>query len=276
MTRDEIGLALDWAAAEGWNPGLFDADPYQAADPEGFLIGRIADEPVAMISAVRHGEDFGFLGFYLVRPDRRGQGHGWAIWQAAMERLAGRNIALDGVLAQQENYRRSGFQFAYRHVRYQGQGHPAPAPVPTAGRLVPLDTWPFADLAAYDRAFFPTERDAFLRRWIAQPRTLALGLIQKDRLVGYGVRRACRQGHKIGPLFADTPSAAETLFSALSAQLPAGDPIYLDVPEPNPAAVALAERHGLTPVFETARMYTGPIPDLALERTHGVTSFELG
>ena len=53
-------------------------------------------------------------------------------------------------------------------------------------------------------------------------------------------------------------------------------PLFLDVPEPNRAAVALAERHGMTPVFETARMYRGPAPAEPVERMFGVTSFELG
>ncbi|MFZ2854309.1 MAG: GNAT family N-acetyltransferase [Rhodocyclaceae bacterium] len=97
MSSGEIELALDWAAAEGWNPGLFDAAPFHAADPGGFLIGYVGDEPVAVVSAVRYGAGFGFIGFYLVKPDRRGQGYGWAIWQAAMARLAGRSIGLDGV-----------------------------------------------------------------------------------------------------------------------------------------------------------------------------------
>jgi phosphoglycolate phosphatase-like HAD superfamily hydrolase len=48
------------------------------------------------------------------------------------------------------------------------------------------------------------------------------------------------------------------------------------VPEPNAAAVALAERHGLQPVFETARMYRGPAPSEPLTRIYGVTTFELG
>jgi hypothetical protein len=39
---------------------------------------------------------------------------------------------------------------------------------------------------------------------------------------------------------------------------------------------ALAQELGLTPVFETARMYTGAIPPLRLERVYGVTTFELG
>ena len=33
---------------------------------------------------------------------------------------------------------------------------------------------------------------------------------------------------------------------------------------------------GLTPVFETARMYRGPAPALPLERIFGITTFELG
>ena len=32
----------------------------------------------------------------------------------------------------------------------------------------------------------------------------------------------------------------------------------------------------LTPVFETARMYTGPDPEIELAKQFGVTTFELG
>ena len=53
-------------------------------------------------------------------------------------------------------------------------------------------------------------------------------------------------------------------------------PLYLDVPEPNPAAMALARAAGMEPVFETARMYTRPPPPVRAERVFGVTSFELG
>ena len=41
-----------------------------------------------------------------------------AIWNAAMDSLAGRNVGLDGVVAQQDNYRKSGFRLAYRNVRF--------------------------------------------------------------------------------------------------------------------------------------------------------------
>ena len=47
MTRDEVDVAVDWAAAEGWNPGLHDADCFYRADPQGFLVGLLDGEPIA-------------------------------------------------------------------------------------------------------------------------------------------------------------------------------------------------------------------------------------
>jgi hypothetical protein len=52
--------------------------------------------------------------------------------------------------------------------------------------------------------------------------------------------------------------------------------VALDVPEPNAAAVALAEQYGMKPSFETARMYTGPVRTIDLPTVYGITSFELG
>jgi hypothetical protein len=75
-------------------------------------------------------------------------------------------------------------------------------------------------------------------------------------------------------LIADDRDAAEAVFAALVG--PAGGQVFLDVPQPNAAAVALATARGLAPVFETARMYSGPIRPVALERVYGVTTFELG
>ncbi|MBN4679015.1 GNAT family N-acetyltransferase, partial [Pandoraea nosoerga] len=73
MRPDEIALAVDWAAAEGWNPGLADAPCFAAEDPQGFFIGELDGEPAAVISCVNYGAQFAFLGFYIVRPDLRGR-----------------------------------------------------------------------------------------------------------------------------------------------------------------------------------------------------------
>ncbi len=273
MTRPEIDLAVEWAAAEGWNPGLHDAESFHAADPEGFLVGLLDGEPVATISGVRYGQDFGFIGFYIVMPTYRGQGYGLRIWNAAMQRLAGRTVGLDGVVAQQDNYRKSGFALAWNNARYEGVGGGARS---VDDAIVPLATVPFEALDAYDQAFFPDDRRAFLRAWIGQPGAAALGLVQDGRLAGYGMVRPCRSGAKIGPLFADDPQLAERLFVALKALAPQGAPLFLDIPVPHGAALELVQRHGMTHGFETARMYTGVHPQLPLERLYGVTSFELG
>ncbi len=273
MNRSEIDLAVDWAAEEGWNPGLHDAGSFHAADPEGFLVGLLDGEPVATISAVRYGQDFGFIGFYIVKPTCRGQGYGLRLWNAAMQRLAGRTVGLDGVVAQQDNYRKSGFALAWNNARYEGVGGGAGS---ADEAIVPLSTVPFEALDAYDQPFFPDDRRAFLRAWIGQTGAAALGLVQDGRLAGYGVLRSCRRGAKIGPLFADDPQLAERLFVALKARTPQGAPLFLDIPVPHAAALELVQRHGMTRGFETARMYTGPAPDVPMDRFYGVTSFELG
>ena len=99
-------------------------------------------------------------------------------------------------------------------------------------------------------------------------------MIRRD-LRGYGLIRPCRRGYKIGPLFADNAEIAQRLLDALLAEA-AGAPVNFDVPLPNEAAKTLAETRGMTPVFETARMYTRGDPGVALDRVFGVTSFELG
>lgn len=290
MRAAELPGALDWAATEGWNPGLSDAACFLAADPQGFLIAEVAGEPVGCVSAVRYDEGFGFLGFYIVRPGHRGQGHGRALWHAAMAWLHPRVVGLDGVVAQQANYRRSGFVLRHRNIRY-GAEAPRPPSLTGAPRVVDAAAIPFATLAAYDRQFFPAPRDAFLRAWLTAPGHVARAVpgdgvpaacgdgapaaCRDPGLRGLAVLRPCREGSKIGPLHAEDPDAARALFAALLAEAPPG-PVFLDLPEPNADARAMAREAGMIPTFETARMVAGATPDLPLHRIYGITSFELG
>ncbi|MGZ5050331.1 MAG: GNAT family N-acetyltransferase [Methylobacter sp.] len=273
MARQEIDIAIDWANKEGWNPGLHDGDCFYAADPSGFLLGLLDDEPIATISVVKYGSSFGFLGFYIVKPEYRGQGDGIQIWNAGLASLRGRTIGLDGVVAQQGNYKKSGFSLAYSNIRYRGNGGDCGLDDPN---IVPLSSVPFEWLCAYDQPFFPDDRREFLRAWIVQPQSAALAFLNNGKLAGYGLIRACCSGYKIGPLFADSPEYAERLYLALKSQAPQNAPVFLDIPAVNPAAVHLVTRHNMQSVFETARMYKGPHPKLPISRLFGVTSFELG
>ncbi|MCA6122261.1 GNAT family N-acetyltransferase [Bradyrhizobium sp. WSM 1704] len=272
MQPDEIALAADWAAAEGWNPGLADAACFAAEDPQGFFIGEIDGQPAAVISCVNYGMRFAFLGFYIVRPDLRGRGYGLKIWNAAIAHACPRVIGLDGVVAQQANYRKSGFELAYANIRYGGVV--AAPPAPNADTIALTDV-PAALIEADDATVFPAPRPAFLRAWINTPGHVGRAQMRDGRLAGWGVIRPCRSGRKIGPLIADDRAGAETVLSALLASSGGGG-IFLDVPDINRDAVALAQSLGLAPVFETARMYTGAISQLRIDRVFGVTTFELG
>ena len=130
-------------------------------------------------------------------------------------------------------------------------------------------------MQADDATVFPAPRAAFLRAWINAPGHFGGALLRDGKLAAWGVIRPCRIGRKIGPLVDDDRAAAETVVQALLAS-PGRNEIALDIPAVNRDAIAVAESLGLEPTFETARMYTGPIPSLRLDRVFGVTSFELG
>jgi len=265
-----VETLVDWAAAEGWNPGRSDAAAFRAADADGFLLGTIDGEPVGAISVVRYDPTFAFLGLYIVRPEWRGRGHGLEMWHAGMALAGDRTIGLDGVVDHQADYARSGFVLMRRNIRHGGVGG-GEAPE----GLVSLDAVDRKMLVGYDAGIFPVPRPRFLDGWLAMAGISALGVVRDGALVGYGVARPCRVGVKIGPLFADDEATAERLFIGLSAWT--GDrPLFLDVPETNDAARRLAERHGMAPTFETARMYAGVAPGEPVERIFGVTTFELG
>jgi hypothetical protein len=274
MSAADLDLAVEWAAAEGWNPGLDDAGVFRAADPRGFLMGLVDGEPATSISVVRYGEGFGFLGFYIAAPAFRGKGHGLPTWTAGMKHLGSRIVGLDGVPAQQANYAKSGFVLTWRNVRYVGRA-PKGAMSPGSATLLDARAVPFDVVAGLDRAFFPAARDGFLSAWTTAAGRHALVAIDDGIAVGMGVARACREGFKIGPLYASTPEIAGRLFAALCDRLD-GAQVSLDAPEPNWYAVRLAESYGFKPAFETARMYKGTAPECDLERLYSVTSFELG
>ncbi|MDM0111940.1 GNAT family N-acetyltransferase [Variovorax sp. J22R133] len=274
LLRNEMALAIDFAALEGWNPGLHDAACFYAADPEGFMIAEMDGKPIGCIAAVRYEEHFGFIGFYVVAPPWRGKGIGLELWRAGMTRLTGRVIGLDGVLGQQDNYRRSGFSTAWQNARFASVTRAAGLGV--SAQIVPLQSVKFDMVRADDRRVFPAARDSFLHAWLQMPDATGFAWMERRRLAGWGVIRRCREGHKIGPLVADNRDIAKGLYLALCRSVPVDETVYLDIPLSNAKAVTLTQSLGMQRVFETARMYAGKRPAVEMERIFGITTFELG
>jgi hypothetical protein len=76
-------------------------------------------------------------------------------------------------------------------------------------------------------------------------------------------------------LFADDARVAEELYKACLHVVP-GEQTYLDIPMDHPAAFDLVTKFQTTYVFECARMYCGPEPEMDKRKIFGLTTFELG
>ena len=271
MSLADLERVLDWAAAEGWNPGLDDAAAFHAADPSGFLMGWVGAAPVAAISVVRHNPRYGFLGLFLTHPAWRGKGLGRRMWEAGMTHLGDRAVGLDGVLAQQANYARDGFVLAHRTVRHLAAVPPDPWP---HARRVEPDMLP--DLVGLDAFVSGEARRAYLEAWFTDtPTRRTLALIDSGVITGVGTIRACREGYKVGPLIAPRAPEAESLLRALAAAIGTRS-VLIDMPEANEAALAMAAHLNFRPVFETARMYKGAAPLGKPAAIYGEATLELG
>lgn len=270
MTRDDLALVLDWAAEEGWNPGLDDATAFHRTDPEGFFLAIDGDTPVAAISVVNHSDRFAFLGLYLCRPSYRGRGIGFDLWSHAVGHAGDRTVGLDGVAEQQANYERSGFVRSGATTRYSGAVEPESDPSirPIAPADIPL-------AVAFEEAASGWRKEAYLSGWFTDCETRRSFVLEGlDGLQGMATIRLCRTGCKIGPLVATSPEAALRLIRHAVSCL-AVDSVMMDVPAGSTDLVDLCRQLGLFAGFSTARMYRGPFQDVA-HPLYAVASLELG
>ncbi|WP_019612739.1 GNAT family N-acetyltransferase [Psychromonas ossibalaenae] len=272
MNKSELQLAVDWAAAEGWNPGLHDAEHFFNGDEQGFFAGEINGRIVAVGSAVCYDDSYAFCGLYIVDPEFRGRGLGFALTKARLEYCGKRNTGIDGVLENVDIYQRVGYKPFYMNHRFQTE---ASAQGFDHKSIKPIEEGHIAEIINYDRQCFPAKRETFLRQWIQQAEGRSLLFSCEGKIQGFAVRRKCLQGYKVGPLFADNIEVARELFKALQDDIH-GEIVILDVPENNPAAMLLARDNSMQKVFATMRMYQKGLPDIDHDKIYGITTFELG
>ena len=156
--------------------------------------------------------------------------------------------------------------------------------VPSAGieppgqdGIVPIDSTRLEAIYSYDRAIFPAERAFFLSVWLGAAGHIARAAMEGGRITGYGVIRPCYGGaRRVGPLFADDPRTAQRLLHALMSNSEQGDPVFIDVPEPNTAATELCQQYGLEPTGRTRQGFIGLVPSTRVEKIFGVTTLEVG
>ncbi len=274
MTLQELGTVLDWAAGEGWNPGVEDAAAFFAADPGGFFVAEEKCRPVAAISVVNHSAEFAFLGLYICRPAQRGRGIGYALWQHALAHAGKRTIGLDGVAEQQGNYARSGFRHAGATTRYSGRfGKIASADAPGLS-LRPAAAGDVASLVSVEAEVSGWRKARYLEAWFQNSKQRKSYIAERaGRFVGMMTVRTCRSGAKIGPLYAADETAAAALLRR--AALRHSPSLTIDIPAGSERLASLCADLGLKPGFVTARMYRGAPADKR-KGYFAVTTLELG
>ncbi|MGV6848488.1 MAG: GNAT family N-acetyltransferase [Marinibacterium sp.] len=267
MNSADLDMVLDWAAQEGWNPGLDDAAAFLAADPGGFFLRLVDGEPAAAISVVNHGADVAFLGLYICRPEFRGRGLGLDLWTHALDHAGDRIVGLDGVPAQQGNYARSGFVATGQTVRFMGRVPPTDAAAGSAD---------IGKIMAADETAEGYARQGFARAWFADtPTRRTVHLKGCGATPAFATFRQCREGVKIGPFHAHDLAQARDLLGLCPPEF-ARAPLYIDVPASGVGLVDLLTGLGFEPVFDTARMYRGGAPSPRHPRFYAGATLELG
>jgi ribosomal protein S18 acetylase RimI-like enzyme len=289
MTRSELDLCLQWAANEGWNPGLHDAEIFWVTDPQGFFVAEQDGQIIGTGSMVYYSPNLFFLGLFIVPPNLRGNGIGremFSHWQSHMQQrleLAddqSPKIGMDGVLAMQPFYKQGGFRLEHQQTRHS---------IMTGAwtKLNPNESvctrdvaeLPFEQVLEFDRLHFGVRRSTFLRQWLQPKDGWTRCVVGADgQITALGTIRRATKGWRIGPLFATGREAADLLLRDLCNRVNQlrSDVVYLDVPQANSDAVALVKKYQMSPEFTCGRMYCGPAPTLPWQQIFGVTSLELG
>ncbi|MEI7481220.1 MAG: GNAT family N-acetyltransferase [Elusimicrobiota bacterium] len=256
----EMELVVAWAAREGWNPGLRDAECFLAEDTSGYFIAEADGKPVGCIFGINFSADLCMGGVFIVNPEYRGGRIGVELQKRAALHAGKRTVGFDAVEYKVKNYGFFGFKPAYKIVRYEMLARPAGKDIET----VDLTAYPFDKFNAYDRKFFPADRSRLMGEWIKQkPAGAALGIIANGALAGYGVIRKAYHGYRVEPLYAESREIAENLLLALVGRVEPGVPVYINIPLPNSSACALAQKYEMKPAIMLVRMYNRIMTDTA-------------
>ena len=273
---DGLQTLVEWAEDEGWNPGPNDAEIYWATDSDGYYGYFHNYKLIAGGSIVSYNKQFGFMGFFIVKPEYRSLGIGRKLWYQRRDTLLSRlnddaSVGMDGVIAMQPFYKKGGFEIAFRDERHEKIGEEFI--IDQNISLIIKDD--FDSILEYDKQCFGFSRPQFLLPWLKQPEVKTFKYSNNGKLEGFAIIRKANKGYKICPLFADNSTIAEELYKACLNSV-VGEPLYLDIPVINSDAVAITQKYNTTYVFECARMYYGKAPNIEIDKVFGITTFELG
>ncbi len=251
----DIDRAIALTDLEGWGYTRADFLRLLALEPRGCLAAEADGSVVGVLTTTTYGP-LAFLGAVIVQPERRGEGIGGSMMNAALEYLEAvgvETVRLNAYVHVVPFYERLGFRKEFENVRWQGRPMNS---VTSAAR--PLRASELEVLATFDEAYFGGSRHRLLSYLAREFPDSFLVAEREGRLAGYLVGNTSGPACEIGPWVVDPGhlEAASDLFHGLMASTEARSYAFT-VPVRNPHAGDFARRLGYEEVFRTFRMVRG-------------------
>jgi ribosomal protein S18 acetylase RimI-like enzyme len=259
MRPDDVPFAMEVKNLAGWNQSARDWLGYLEYEPSGCFVAEVGGRRVGTATSIAYGDRCGWIGMVLVHPDARRLGIGTKLLRRAIAYLQERgvrSVKLDATPMGRTVYVPMGFQDEYELSRYEGV---APAAVPATSAAVQFMTErDVPELAALDAEAFGVERLPVLRSMSTRnPEFCFVHRSPHDRSVdGFLIARHGHNAVQIGPWIARDAAGAEELWVTFLRRVP-GKRVFVDVPHPNAAGVALLQRYGFTVQRGFMRMFLG-------------------
>jgi ribosomal protein S18 acetylase RimI-like enzyme len=277
LTVADLRFASQVRALAGWNQTEADWRGYLEFEPEGCFIAEAGGKPAGTATAIRYGEKFGWIGMVLVHPEARRHGIGTTLLRATIDYLQQRGprcVKLDATPMGKKVYVPLGFRDEYDVTRYEGTA-PMDAKAPD-GSVRWLADGGLADVVAFDTSIFGAERGGVLQSLSRRNPEFCFVAHDTTGVAGYLIAREGANALQLGPWLARDATTAERLLRAFFQRVP-GRRIFVDVPQPNTAGVALIALNGFTVQRGFTRMYLGENRDPGRpEQVFGTSGAEKG
>jgi hypothetical protein len=291
---DDFRWVVENANLEGWGPRVNDAEYLFALDfSKYFFIGELDGERVSCLSIVKYGEDYAFVGYYIVSKPHRGKGYGLRTWKYAFEASALSeqcNVGLDSLVNMETTYAKDGFERVWVIRRYAAVvSNVAEAlsdvRLPIGLKIVPGPEVDVNKLAEYDKSIFDAYRQMLVASWITISAVSFVALNEKTEIVGYIILRRTikfeESGYRLSPLFADSLVIAQSLLKK-SIEAIGRDhfdkKVNFEIPlEGNAEGVEFVQSvQNVTSSFETVHMYTKGFRTMDRKKVFSVANLEIG
>jgi ribosomal protein S18 acetylase RimI-like enzyme len=272
MTADDLDLAMSLKDQAGWNQTEADWRRFLDMEPDGCFVAEWDGRAVGTTVTCVLGS-VAWIAMVLVDADWRGRGIGKTLMSHALDFLDKRGIPsvrLDATALGKPLYEKLGFVLEYELARYEGvpQGTTSSAVVEKAD---PQD-WP--QLFQWDREITSADRSKLLARLFSERPEEVRVFRSGKQVVGFLAGRPGTRAWQIGPCLA--AHEAGVMLLANAAHRHAGEPVFIDIPVQNEAAIATARELGLNVQRQLVRMCRGRPADERTDHIWASSGPELG